>query len=40
MKEKKSFWLDRKSPKFKKYNNFKPFKPYLIHRTCDRKNKV
>ena len=41
MKEKKVvFWLGRKNPKFKKYNNFKPFKPYLIHRICDRKNKV
>ena len=28
-----SFGLDRKSPKFEKYTNFKSFKPHLIHRT-------
>ena len=30
-KGKFNFGLGRKNPKFKKYTDFKPFKPYLIH---------
>ena len=36
-----SFWLGRKSPKFEKYADFKPFKLHLIYCTArGHKNEV